>query len=208
MKIGLFGPPGAGKGTQAEKISKLYGLPHISTGALLRKNIEEKTQIGLVALKFIERGKLAPDDVMTQVLKDELSKYSGGFLLDGYPRTLAQAQLLEEITDLDIVLNIEIDPESVVDRIVNRMICPVCGKNYSKKIHLSDICENDGAKLTSRSDDTEEIVKERLNVYFEQTMPIIAYYKQQGKIVDIDGSGSIEEVFERIKKALYDHDKK
>ncbi len=208
MKIGLFGPPGAGKGTQADKISKLYGLPHISTGALLRKNIEEKTQVGLVALKYIERGMLAPDEVMTQVLKAELGKYADGFLLDGYPRTLAQAELLEDITDLDFVLNIDVDPELITDRIVNRLVCPVCGKNYNKRLYPRDVCEDDGAKLTTRKDDTEEIVKQRLNVYFKETMPIIAYYKQKGKMIDIDGNGSIDEVFGRIEKALYDHDKK
>ena len=175
--------------------------------AFFYKNIEEKTQVGLVALEFIERGKLAPDDVVTQMLAEELKKCPDGFLLDGYPRTLAQAQTLEGLTKLDIVLNIEIDPELVVDRIVNRMVCPVCGKNYSKRLHSSDICDNDGAKLTCRSDDTEEIVKERLEVYEKQTMPIIAYYKAKGNIVDIDGNGNVDEVFARIEKALYDHDK-
>ena len=200
MRIVLFGPPGAGKGTQAEKISNMYGLPHISTGALLRKNIEEKTKIGLVALGFIERGKLAPDDIVIELLKNELD-FNKGFLLDGFPRTLAQAELLDEITDIDVVLNIQLDDESVVSRIVNRMVCPVCGKNYNKKIHSVTVCHC-GASLTLRKDDTEEIVRERLAVYTDHTMPIIGHYEAKGKLVNIDGDGSIDEVFERIKKVL------
>ena len=206
MKIVLFGPPGAGKGTQANEISKVYELPHISTGALLRKHIEEKTKIGLVALGFIERGKLAPDDIVAEVLKEELAKCKNGFLLDGYPRTLPQAELLDTITDIDIVLNIQIDDEAVVDRIVNRMVCPVCGKNFSKKLHSTEVCDC-GATLTLRKDDTEEIVRERLAVYAAETMPIIDHYKAKGNLVDIDGDGSIQQVFERIQKALNDQSK-
>lgn len=208
MKIVLFGPPGAGKGTQANEISNIYELPHISTGALLRKHIEEKTKIGLVALGFIERGKLAPDDVVMEVLKQELAKCKDGFLLDGFPRTLPQAEMLDQITDIDIVLNIELDDEAVVDRIVNRMVCPSCGKNYNKKIHSVTICDDCGVQLTCRKDDTEEIVRERLNVYEAQTMPIIDHYLAKGKLVHIDGNGTISEVLERIKKALYDYGKK
>lgn len=201
MKVVLFGPPGAGKGTQADRISNTYGLPHISTGALLRKNIEEKTEIGLVALGYIERGKLAPDDIVLELLKGELN-CEKGVLLDGFPRTLAQAEALEKMTNIDIVLNIQIDAETVVDRIINRMVCPVCGRNYNKKLHPCTVCDVDGAQLTTRSDDNETVVRERLNVYFAQTMPIIDFYRSKGKLVDIDGNGSIDEVFERIKKAL------
>ena len=206
MKIVLFGPPGAGKGTQAEHISNMYGLPHISTGAVLRKNIEEKTQIGLVALQFIERGKLAPDDVMMDVLKMELSGCKNGFLLDGFPRTLAQAEALDKITDVDVVLNIEIDEDSVVERIVNRMVCSKCGKNYNKKIHSHTACDCGGA-LIVRKDDNEEVVRERLRVYESETRPVTEHYLKQNKLAHIDGHGSIEEVFERIKQALYDYDK-
>lgn len=201
MKVVLFGPPGAGKGTQADRISNTYGLPHISTGALLRKNIEEKTEIGLVALGYIERGKLAPDDIVLELLKGELN-CEKGVLLDGFPRTLAQAEVLEKMTNIDIVLNIQIDAETVVDRIINRMVCPVCGRNYNRKLHPCAVCDIDGAQLTTRSDDNETVVRERLNVYFAQTMPIIDFYRRKGKLVDIDGNGSIDEVFERIKKAL------
>ncbi len=208
MKIVLFGPPGAGKGTQAEHISKMYGLPHISTGAVLRKNIEEKTPIGLVALEYIERGKLAPDDVMMQVLESELEKCENGFLLDGFPRTLAQAEALDKITSVDVVLNIEIDSEEVVDRILNRMVCPKCGKNYNKKIHSVEICDICGSALTVRKDDNEEVVRERLHVYENQTKPVTEHYRLQNKLAHIDGRGSIEDVFERIRKALYDYDKK
>ena len=201
MKVVLFGPPGAGKGTQAERISNMYGIPHVSTGELLRKNIEAKTKIGLVALEFIERGKLAPDDIVLELIKNEVSE-KDGFLLDGFPRTLPQAEALEKMVNIDIVFNIELDAEAVVDRIVNRMVCPVCGKNYNKKLHPCTACDNDGAALTMRKDDTEELVRERLNVYNKQTMPIIDFYRNRGKLVDINGNGSIDEVFDRIKKAL------
>ena len=207
MKIVLFGPPGAGKGTQAAEISKVYGLPHISTGELLRRNIEARTQIGLVALGFIERGKLAPDDVVMEVLHIELAKCEHGFLLDGFPRTLPQAEMLDKITDIDVVLNIDVDSEKVVDRITNRLVCSACGKNYNKKLHPETVCSC-GAHLKTRADDTEEIVRERLKVYEAQTMPIIDHYKAKGKLVDIDGDGSIDEVFASIKKVLDDYGKK
>lgn len=202
MKIVLFGPPGAGKGTQAEKISKKYGLPHISTGEILRKNIEAKTPTGLVALGYIERGKLAPDDLVVELIKETLASCKDGYLLDGFPRTLPQARKLDEITDVDVVLNIAVDEQSVVDRIINRMVCPVCGKNYNRRTHVGDLCDDDGAKLTTRKDDTEEIVRERLAVYAAQTLPIVDYYKAKGKLADIDGDGAVDEVFDRIKRVL------
>lgn len=201
MKIVLFGPPGAGKGTQAEKISKKYGLPHISTGEILRKNIEAKTPTGLVALGYIERGKLAPDDIVIELLKSELD-FKKGFLLDGFPRTLVQAEMLDEITSLDAVVNIMLDSESVIDRITSRLVCPLCGKNYNSKIAKADFCEIDGTKLVKRKDDTEETVRERLKVYTAQTVPVLDYYRRQNKVIDIDGQSGVDEVFERIKKAL------
>lgn len=204
MKIVLFGPPGAGKGTQAKRISNMYGLPHISTGDLLRKNIEEKTEIGLVALKFIERGKLAPDDVVTELLKESIDGYDG-FLLDGYPRTVPQAQALETFADIDVVLDLELSEEQIIDRIVNRMICARCGKSYNKRLHPCEVCDDDGEKLTLRKDDTEEIVRERLKVYEAQTMPLENYYEAKGKLRRIDGNGSVDDVFEIIKNALYDY---
>jgi len=206
LKIVLFGPPGAGKGTQAEHISKMYGLPHISTGAVLRKNIELKTQIGLVALKYIERGFLAPDDVMMDVLGSELPRCRHGFLLDGFPRTLAQAEALEKITDVDVVLNIEIDAETVVDRIVNRMVCTKCGKNYNKKIHPVEVCDC-GHPLSLRKDDSEEVVRDRLRVYESDTRPVAGFYRERGKLVEIDGNGTIDEVFQKIKAVLDGYNK-
>lgn len=200
MKIVLFGPPGAGKGTQADLISKEYGLPHISTGEVIRKNIAEKTSVGLAALKYIECGKLVPDEVVNELLRGELVGKSG-CLLDGYPRTISQAKTLETITDVDVVLNIDVDLEAVVDRIVNRLVCTRCGKNYNRKLHSSTICEC-GAPLSTRADDNEQTVRSRLKVYEESTKPLIEFYRAKGKLVDIDGNGSISEVFERIKKAL------
>lgn len=201
MKIVLFGPPGAGKGTQAVEISKLYNIPHISTGELLRKNIAEKTPVGLVALSYIERGRLAPDDVVIKLLKDELDSCDNGFLLDGFPRTLVQAEELDKITEIDALLDLELSEEIVMERILGRMVCPSCGRNYNIKLHSSLTCEC-GATLVRRSDDTEETVRERLNVYNQQTKPIIEHYKKQGKLIVIDGNSSVEQVFSDIKKAL------
>lgn len=206
MKVVLFGPPGAGKGTQACEISAYYGLTHISTGDLIRKNIREKTPIGLVALDYIERGKLAPDEVVMQLLDKEIAGLDG-YLLDGFPRTLVQAKMLDEITDIDVVINLQLDDELVVSRIVNRMVCPVCGRSYNKLLHSTTVCDC-GATLTMRTDDTPEIVEERLKVYREQTLPILDYYGAIGKVKNIDGNGSVGEVFGKIKKALYDYDKK
>lgn len=202
MKIVLFGPPGAGKGTQAEKISNMYNILHISTGELLRKNIEEKTQIGLVALEYIERGKLAPDEVVLEVVNSAI-KGKDSFLLDGFPRTVPQAEALDKITDIDIVLNIKLNEALIVDRILNRLVCPACGKNYNKRLYTQPDCTC-GARLTSRKDDTEEVVRERLKVYASQTLPLIGYYQKRNKLVDIDGTGSVDEVFARISEALND----
>lgn len=200
MKLVLFGPPGAGKGTQAELISNKYGLAHISTGEVIRKNIENKTEIGLAALKFIECGKLVPDEVVNELLRTELEGKTS-FLLDGYPRTLSQAKTLEGITDIDAVIDLEVDLEAVVARIVDRRVCSKCGKNYNRKFHPSDVCDC-GAPLITRADDNEATVRNRLAVYEESTLPLIEYYKAKGKLVEIDGNGSIDEVFARIEKVL------
>lgn len=200
MKIVLFGPPGAGKGTQAELISKEYVLPHISTGDVIRKNISNKTEIGLAALKFIECGKLVPDDLVNELLKSELEGKES-YLLDGYPRTISQAETLGKIADIDVVLDLEVDLESVVDRIIGRLVCSKCGRSYHKKFYFSDVCEC-GAPLTTRSDDNEATVRSRLAVYEESTKPLIEFYKNRGKLVPIDGNGTIDEVFARIKRVL------
>ncbi len=200
LKIVLFGPPGAGKGTQAELISKEFGLSHISTGEVIRKNIKNKTSIGLAALEFIEGGKLVPDEVVNKLLLDEIEG-KNSYLLDGYPRTIPQAEMLEKIVDIDVVINLDVDLDAVVDRIVNRLVCTKCGKNYNKRLHSSLICEC-GAPLSTRADDNEQTVKSRLAVYEESTKPLIEFYKAKNKLVDIDGNGSIDEVFSRIKRVL------
>lgn len=200
MKIVLFGPPGAGKGTQAELISKEYGLSHISTGEVIRKNIRNKTSIGLAALEFIESGKLVPDDVVGKLLVGEIEG-KDSYLLDGFPRTIPQAKMLEGIADIDAVINLDVDLEAVVDRIVNRLVCTACGKNYNKKLHSALTCEC-GAPLSTRADDNEQTVRNRLAVYEESTKPLIEFYRAKGKLVDIDGNGSIDEVFEKIKRVL------
>ena len=135
MKIIIFGAPGAGKGTQAAKISETFGISHISTGDILRKNISERTDIGLIALGYIEKGHLVPDEVVLEILKERLAQpdCKDGFLLDGFPRTLVQADMLDKLADIDVVLDIQVDHEIIVDRVVNRLVCPYCSKNFNRK---------------------------------------------------------------------------
>ena len=210
MKIIIFGAPGAGKGTQAAKISETFGISHISTGDILRKNISERTDIGLIALGYIEKGHLVPDEVVLEILKERLAQpdCKDGFLLDGFPRTLVQADMLDKLADIDVVLDIQVDHEIIVDRVVNRLVCPYCSKNFNKKNHPSIRCDFCGGTLVKRKDDKEEIIRERLSVYNEQTAPIENYYLQQGKLVRVDGNRDADGVFADVKEVIDGLDKK
>ena len=211
MNIILFGPPGAGKGTQAKKLVDFYGIPQISTGDILRANVREGTELGLAAKAYMDKGELVPDKVLIGIIKNRLKEADckKGFILDGYPRTVPQADALEVILDeidkpIDVVLNLEVPDEELVGRISGRLMCK-CGASYHtisnppKKGNICDIC---GSEVFQRADDKAEAVQNRLDVYKKQTQPLISYYMKKGILVTLDGTKDINEVFEDIKAIL------
>ncbi|EJE7235399.1 adenylate kinase [Clostridium botulinum] len=212
MRVILLGPPGAGKGTQAKLISEKFSIPHISTGDIFRANIKEKTPLGIEAKRYIDNGQLVPDEVTIGIVKDRLTKddCDNGFLLDGFPRTVAQAEALDEFLkgidkDLDVALLIKVPEEFILERMTGRRVCTSCGASYHIRFNppkiegKCDICDNE---LIQRKDDTEATVKERLEVYSKQTYPLINYYKDNGIISEVNGTESIDEVFGNISNIL------
>ncbi|NLN15378.1 MAG: adenylate kinase [Tissierellia bacterium] len=212
MRIILLGPPGVGKGTQAANIVERYGIPHISTGDILRANIKEGTELGKTAKEYMDKGLLVPDEIVVSIVQDRLTKddCKEGFLLDGFPRTVEQAEALDKALDemgikLDKVVNIQADKEVLIERIVGRRICRSCGATYHIKNNppkVEGICDKCGGELYQREDDTVETVATRIQVYLEQTQPLIDFYRQKGLILDVDGTQPIEEVFNTIVKAI------
>jgi adenylate kinase len=211
MNIILFGPPGAGKGTQAKKLVDYYGIPQISTGDILRANVREGTELGLAAKTYMDKGELVPDEVLIGIIKNRLKEKDciNGFILDGYPRTVPQADalavILKEICKpIDVVLNLEVPDDVLVDRISKRLMCK-CGASYhtiTNPPNKGNICNLCGAEIFQRVDDREDAVQTRLNVYKKQTQPLIDYYAKQGLLVTFDGTKDIDEVFEEIKAVL------
>ncbi|PIH00416.1 adenylate kinase [Clostridium combesii] len=212
MRVILLGPPGAGKGTQAKLISEKFSIPHISTGDIFRANIKEKTPLGIEAKRYIDNGQLVPDEVTIGIVKDRLTKddCDNGFLLDGFPRTVAQAEALDEFLkginkELDVALLIKVPEEFILERMTGRRVCTSCGASYHIRFNppkiegKCDICDNE---LIQRKDDTEATVKERLEVYSKQTYPLINYYKDNGIISEVNGTESINEVFGNISNIL------
>lgn len=200
MKLMFLGAPGAGKGTQAGIVSEKYNIPTISTGALLRTAMAEKTQLGLEAKSYIESGKLVPDDVVVNIVKEKLSspECKNGYILDGFPRTVAQAEALDNMgIVLDSVIDIEVEDEFIVKRMSGRRVCKSCGATYHivtmrpKVENVCDVCSSD---LVIRSDDAPETVLSRLVTYHEQTEPLIDFYKAKGNLFTVDGKLSREEV--------------
>ncbi|EOD01011.1 adenylate kinase [Caldisalinibacter kiritimatiensis] len=212
MRLILLGPPGAGKGTQASKIVKKYNIPHISTGDIFRKNIKEGTELGKKAKEYMDKGFLVPDEVVVAIVKDRLMKddCKEGFLLDGFPRTVAQADALDtELSNLNVsldkVLNISVSKENLIERAVGRRVCKECGETYHVKFNppkKDNICDACGGELHQRKDDTEETVTKRIEVYLEQTKPLIDYYSEKGILVDINGEQDIDAVFSDIVSVL------
>lgn len=199
----FLGAPGAGKGTQAKRISEKYGIPHISTGDILRANIKAGTELGKLAKSYIDKGALVPDEVIIKVMESRLAEADckNGYLLDGFPRTIEQAKALDKITDVTLAVNIVVDNDAVVARIAGRRMC-VCGESYHVSAHPSDVCDKCGAKLYQRDDDKEETVKSRLEVYEKQTAPLIEYYSAKGLLRDVDGMKDVADVTSEIVKVI------
>ena len=211
VKIILLGPPGAGKGTQAKSISNKYSIPHISTCDIFRKNISENTPLGIEAKSYMDNGQLVPDEVTINMVKDRLQQEDckQGYLLDGFPRTVSQAEALQDFLDsrnesLDTALLIEVPRDFILERMTGRRVCPSCGASYHIKFNpaANGKCELCGSDVVQRKDDTEETVKERLDVYEKQTQPLIDFYKDKNLLSTVDGTQAINKVFESICKVL------
>jgi len=207
MRIILLGSPGAGKGTQAKIITKELSIPHISTGDILRKAIEEKTPLGLKAKKYMDKGYLVPDNLIINLIKERIKREDckKGFLLDGFPRTIPQAEALEEISNVDKVIKLKIANDVAIERLSGRRTCKDCGAMYhviylpSKK---EGICDRCGEELIIRKDDRKEAVLKRLEVYREETRPLIEYYKKKGLLAIIDGGRRKEEVLKDLLSSI------
>lgn len=212
MKIVFMGPPGAGKGTQAEKIIENYQIPHISTGDMFRKAIKDQTELGMEAKRYMDQGALVPDHVTIGIVKDRLSESDckSGFLLDGFPRTVDQAKALDEIltsldSKIDYVINIDVDLDILKERLTGRRICRSCGATYHMVFNppaVAGTCDKCGGELYQRKDDNEETVGNRLDVYVNQTKPLLDYYSLAGNLVNINGQQSIDLVFAEIQDVL------
>ena len=208
MNIILMGLPGAGKGTQASEIVKKFPIPHISTGDMFRKAIKDETDLGKEAKSYMDRGELVPDEVTVGIVKERISEDDAkkGFLLDGFPRTIEQAEALSEIMQeldrkIDAVINIEVPEEELMNRLTGRRICEKCGTTYHLVFNppkVDGICDIDGGKLYQREDDNPETVANRLNVNVKQSKPILEYYDNENVLKNIDGSKDINEVTSNV----------
>ena len=210
--IVLLGPPGAGKGTQAKLVSGKLGLPHISSGDLFRENLKEQTELGKMAQVYIDRGELVPDDVTISMVRERLTRpdCQNGALLDGFPRTPAQAEALDAMlvefeAKVDAVPYIQVPEEVLVERLTGRWTCRAAGHVFHEKFNppeVEGICDFDGSELYQRVDDRVETVTNRIEVYLKQTLPLLSYYRQQGVLLEVDGSQPIEEVSNELMAAL------
>lgn len=217
MNIVFLGPPGSGKGTYASRLSPKLGIPHISTGDLFRENMKNNTSLGKLAKTYIDKGLLVPDEVTAKMLRDRISKpdSNSGFILDGYPRTIPQAELLDAMSHVDIVLNFIWPRDLLIQKLSARRVCRKCGWIYNiadirhGDLHLppllpekEGICDKCGGELYQRDDDKEDVISERLVVYDEQTKPLIQYYKKKGKLKDVDLLGSPDIMIPKILQIL------
>ena len=212
MRLSLLGPPGAGKGTQASSIVAEYGITHISTGDIFRHNIKNETELGKKVKSYLDKGQLVPDELTIDLVWDRLSKddCKKGFLLDGFPRTINQAEALQKGLEerglkLDKVINIDVDKNILVKRLSGRRVCKNCGETYhiDNKPTLKDgVCDKCSGEVIQRADDNEKTVLDRIEVYEKQTFPLIDFYKNLGLILTVDGTLSIEDVFSQIKESL------
>ncbi len=212
MLVVLMGPPGAGKGTQAERITKEFNLLHISTGDILRNAVKEETALGLQAKQYMDRGALVPDEIVVGMIRERLARpdCAAGVLLDGFPRTVEQAEALGQVLEslqlkIDVVINVDVEAEELLSRLTGRRVCRNCGATYHIKFNpprVRNICDHCSGELYQRSDDTVETVKERLDVYSKQTLPLIEYYQRKNLYYAVDGARSIDDVFADIAAYL------
>ena len=214
MKIIMLGAPGAGKGSQASRIAMEYQLPHISTGDIFRANLKEETELGKKAKSFMDKGELVPDDITIAMLLERIHKEDckNGYILDGFPRTIPQAEALKEALakkneKIDLALDVEASDELIIKRMAGRRTCPACGAIYhivTLPPKTEGICDRCGADLIQRKDDNEETVKNRLKIYHEVTEPLISYYKKEGILEEIDGAEELDKVFEKVKRIIHE----
>jgi len=208
MNLIFLGAPGAGKGTQAEKVSEKYGIPAISTGVIIREAIKNGTETGIAAKAYTDRGALVPDEVVINIIKERLGKADAqeGFILDGFPRTVPQAEALETMgVNIDLVVDIEVPDEKITQRMGGRRACPKCGSTYHvdyKPSKDGKTCDQCGSELTIRPDDKPEVVMDRLSVYHKQTEPLIDFYKQRGKLVVVEGQEEVQDTTALTYKAI------
>lgn len=205
MNVILLGAPGAGKGTQAKRIAEWFGMPHISTGDIFRENIKNQTPIGVTAKLYIDKGQLVPDDVTCKIVEKRLEEEDckNGYLLDGFPRTIVQAEELDSLATIDAVVNLDVDLSLLMDRLCGRRVCKVCGESYHvSKLNGETTCVRCGGELFQRKDDNPETVEKRLKVYNAQTAPLIAYYSAKGLLCNVQGNNSPDEVFAEISEKL------
>jgi adenylate kinase len=212
MRLILVGPPGAGKGTQAVHLAAHYGIPHISTGDIFRHNMKNETELGLLAKSYVDRGELVPDSVTNEMLKDRLTHddAKAGFLLDGFPRNVLQAEVLRAVlaearTPLDAVLELALDDAEIIARLSGRRTCRNCSASFHviyEKPAVDGVCDKCQGELYQREDDSEAVITRRLEVYAEQTKPIIAFYRTEGLLITIPAVGEVSEITDRAIAAL------
>ena len=205
MKIILLGAPGSGKGTMAQKLTNDLKIPQISTGDIFRKNLKEETPLGLQVKDIMARGELVPDEITIEIVKNRLHEQdcANGYILDGFPRSIVQAEALDKFQRIDCAINLDVDKEAIVKRLSGRRFCPDCnGTFHVSTLNGATVCPVCGGKLIVRADDSEATVRERLRVYDVNTFPLIDYYTKQGKVLTVDGNGSIDEVYGRILAVL------
>lgn len=211
LKIVLLGPPGSGKGTQTERLCAELKFTKISTGDLLREAVKLGTPLGVKAKSYMESGGLVPDQLVGDLIKEKLAELKGGVILDGFPRTVEQAKMLDQIIKVDLAIDLEVDEELLVKRLTERRVCKACNAVFHLEFNPPKVagkCDKCGTELIQRNDDSEKVVRERLRVYKEKTLPLTRYYYDKQILVRIDGQGEISDVYGRILKALKSYKKK
>jgi len=208
MRLILLGPPGSGKGTQANLLQEKFGIPKISTGDILRAAVSDGTELGVQARVYMDQGQLVPDEIVVGLIKERIQEpdCANGYILDGFPRTIVQAEKLEEMLKtmnqgIDAVVDLEVDKEELLVRLTGRRTCRQCGAMYHKTTHppkVDGVCDECGGELYQREDDNEATILKRLNVYKQQTAPLKEYYEKQGKLRNAPGCGSVDEIFSRV----------